>query len=624
MVRDNVLLLFWLFNAEYLIGEITTLTFERYDNVCLPLLRTLLQNEQSCIIRMDEMDYSVQETKLKASATRYLPVVHISIDVKSNLEYTRQILVKTMNFNCSSFVLSSKHICSSFSFIYEVNRIASRSKTRKYFVMQSTDEDYLSNTLNCKCMSFFPLVYILKPLNGNYFDISAKCSVSTQKLGNNLYPDSLKLQDIWNNHTFVSYQTSGEDKLIDLNGIRLKLLFIPYYPWTQVIENTSLYDGIDYQMMIEISKRHNFTWEVETFEDSGDAPDNETTGTFFGSLKKLENHIAIPACTITQMWKKYFDFSIELSHYQVKFATPLPKLKQNLWSIFTPLSSEVWVAITTFIFFSSLILYFFSVFQNVLFSSNTTSPFLSYLYSLLNAFSVVVGLSIPYNIQGAIRHLLTWLYMTSTLLITAYNCNLVSYLTFPLYEAPIDSLQQLVDSGLYWGTDVDAWVDLVSESSDPNVDVISGRHVLTQDYSRLNKLAEEGKLAFVTEQFSSAYVGYPHFLHTRNIALLRLMRETVLSTYLGYIFHRGSPLVGVFSRFVRQLRYSGIYDQLFSEVSYQENLKFLHYSDNTHQTLRPLSTSNVIGCFLLLLLGIGLSFVAFILENLIRKCKPLL
>lgn len=148
---------------------------------------------------------------------------------------------------------------------------------------------------------------------------------------------------------------------------------------------------------------------------------------------------------------RYFDLSIPYIYSDMKFLTPAPKQIRNLWSIFAPFTYHVWIALIVVITIIPIILSSCSNMEQKLFPFYSSTPYSHCSYSFLYSISIFIGIGLPRFVPSAVRHIIIWTFMTSTLIITAYNCNLVSFLTFPVYEQPIDTLEEFVSSGLYWG-----------------------------------------------------------------------------------------------------------------------------------------------------------------------------
>lgn len=248
-------------------------------------------------------------------------------------------------------------------------------------------------------------------------------------------------------------------------------------------------------------------------------------------------------------------------------------------------------------------------------------PYSEFNYALFTSISVVIGIGTRHTNNSVIRPLLVCMFITSTVLITAYNCNLVSFLTLPTHERPIDTLEDFVYSNLQWGTDDIAWVEYFEDISDEYLRDIAKKYFMIKDLEHFNKLAKDGLVAALVEKLSSGRFTNTHYIYDDTLNHMRLMKEVPFTRPIVFIFPRGSPIGYELNNILRYLRDSGIVSKWEIDVvdTYQttNQLLLLIQKQQAVQDIRSLSMDDMDGGFLLLLIGYGLSGIMFIIETFI-------
>jgi len=210
--------------------------------------------------------------------------------------------------------------------------------------------------------------------------------------------------------------------------------------------------------------------------------------------------------------------------------------------------------------------------------------------------------------------------MTSCLLITGYNCNLVSFLTLPVFERPTNTLEELLESDLHWGTSFDFWTPLFRESSNPVVQMISKKRIDTNDPLQLRILVRQRKLAVPVEYYRPGSLFSADFLQTNSLKQFISMGENVMSQPVAFIFHKHSPLVELFNPHLIRIIESGIIGQWEMELV---NLMDTGLNRGSAEIIRPLKFIDVAGSYMLLALGVIISTAVFLIEIFVKQYSRL-
>lgn len=64
--------------------------------------------------------------------------------------------------------------------------------------------------------------------------------------------------------------------------------------------------------------------------------------------------------------------------------------------------------------------------------------------------------------NASFRNLLTWILLQTLLVSTAYSSGLSAVMTLPRYEPAIKTVDNLIDSGIAWGANDEAWLYTIS------------------------------------------------------------------------------------------------------------------------------------------------------------------
>lgn len=562
--------------------------------------------DNSCTVVIEELELLQKPLLHTSDKEQILPFMYITHNGNTSAN-----LVQALSENCSTFVLTPKNICETFFSIYSVKQTSVQRKVLRFIVVQENWKENQNEWFNCNITKFFPHMYILTSVTSDKQNgRSNQYKLVSHSLGNNLLPVEYEVTTTWENNFPVVLNLK---KLSNMKAINMTLTFFSYYPYTLV--NDTSYDGIDYRVMVEFSKKLNFTWQVKLIDMSwGDVNDSNS---YFGALLSGEYHAGIPEVFYIELYRKYFDLSITYAQADIKFLTPSPKLKSTLWSIFTPFTYQLWLSVIGLIFVSSFLLYLFATLHSKVNYIHRRNPYLCYGYSLISSVSIIVGFSLYKTSHSVVRHIIVWLFLMSTLLVTAYDCNLASFLTFPRYESPIDTMQQLVDSGIPWGTDDIGWGEVLEDTLDPLVRIFRNRYRFLDDYDDMNTLAKEGKIVLLIEQLPAGYSANLNHIEKKTLENVHLMKGHALRYHLGFAFHKNSPLLEPFNDFLVYLKDSGIIGQWEKDIAYEQML-YLGF-EYTIENLRPLALVDIAGSFVLLFIGLVSSSLVLLTET--KKCK---
>lgn len=180
---------------------------------------------------------------------------------------------------------------------------------------------------------------------------------------------------------------------------------------------------------------------------------------FYGAVARLiygESDLGIGSFFILKHYLNYIDMSIPIEVACTSFLIPNPLPRPRYLALILPFTTELWilVVVTSFII-GPLILYAFSSHpyyqkEHVVFRTKSNAILTSFRITLQVALHV-------WPKFWPIRLYFGWYWIFWFCITSGYRAAMVSFLTIPLYERPIDSIEDLAESTLGiggWGTEL--------------------------------------------------------------------------------------------------------------------------------------------------------------------------
>ncbi|CAB4067440.1 unnamed protein product [Lepeophtheirus salmonis] len=213
---------------------------------------------------------------------------------------------------------------------------------------------------------------------------------------------------------------------------------------TDSVTNEQKYDGIDHKIISAIGELLNYTITYRDSVDGKYGSRNATSNAFNGMIgmtQRQEVDFTVGSITQTPMREEVIDFSFTTFHTHSTFITrkpaPVPKWK----SMFEPFQIELWISLIIAVFG-----FLFSYFLFLKVSNFEES--LSFSLSSLNILGSFINQGIKHPRESSSRILIGSWFLFSICIAATYGGSLISYLTLPRRQAPIDTLKQLDKSDL--------------------------------------------------------------------------------------------------------------------------------------------------------------------------------
>ncbi|XP_068208645.1 glutamate receptor ionotropic, delta-2-like [Palaemon carinicauda] len=259
-------------------------------------------------------------------------------------------------------------------------------------------------------------------------------------------------------HLKMGLHRAIKDSYSDFGGRKLRVSMLNNMPfWILEDHNDDKIHpvgGIDFTLLKMLGEKLNFTFEASLSPDrlwGGVLKDGKVTG-MVGAVHRHEVHLAINELTITAPREKAVDFTIPYFLESTTIVTPAPSKLLNPQAVFSPFKPMVW---GLFAFSTLLIGFTVKAFGWVRWKLLDEDP--KYHPSLgemtFNFFRSTVTQGNLLNPQSwCFRSLFCSWFFFCLLVTTLYSGILISVLTVPTYEKPINSLENLLDAMKHRGT----------------------------------------------------------------------------------------------------------------------------------------------------------------------------
>ncbi|PSN46630.1 Ionotropic receptor 104 [Blattella germanica] len=385
-------------------------------------------------------------------------------------------------------------------------------------------------------------------------------------------------------------------------------------------------DGIEMKIFLEISKRLNFTWRLEEPQELNKWGQKFSNGTWsggiVGALVKKSVDIGFCCLWLASPQAEDVDLTMPWNILCSTLLVPRPRRLQKLGAVFYPFTTSLWAVLVAATFSISMILWCIQRVRQQAVSSGK-------VFSLCRNFQHFIGIismgSMPsaYVQINECRHISTWWAVFALLMTTAYSSSLVSHLTVPLFDTPLNSVRDLVMADVHW-----------SQSYFPAVDVIfdleNSWHRRFIKYFELDPETAKVHHAFhITDHASLGFVlegDRPYFLEPipMNPSLLpslRVMKECVSRYYISIGLTKNSPYTAALNEVMSRLIESGVIKYWQKDVVLRHTTpqmtQVFEDSDGMVSGPEVLKLKNLEGAFLLLFCGLCFACVTMFVERYI-------
>jgi hypothetical protein len=220
--------------------------------------------------------------------------------------------------------------------------------------------------------------------------------------------------------------------------------------------------------------------------------------------------------------------------------------------------------------------------------------------------------------QAALRYLLTSWAFFSLLTMTTYSTGYTSMFTSPPFSPAINTINDLLYRGIYWGERSDDFKVFFLNTGNPKVAEFGKRFKPEMSEMDREKRILQGQYAVFTKVMSSTFVTDTEMLSYKARQKLRIMKESVFTFYVAIGLCSNSPFKSHLDRTITQLQDAGIVNYWESltiqNLGYHYMSTFFEVTRNKNTDHSALSLNSMQGAFFVLAIGLTLSCITWLLE----------
>uniref|UniRef100_A0A6P7F088 Uncharacterized protein LOC114324952 n=1 Tax=Diabrotica virgifera virgifera TaxID=50390 RepID=A0A6P7F088_DIAVI len=209
------------------------------------------------------------------------------------------------------------------------------------------------------------------------------------------------------------------------------------------------------------------------------------------------------------------------------------------------------------------------------------------------------------------------LFMYSLFLSSTYSSGLAAVMTLPRYNHPIETVQDLLDSGIPWVAPHEVWIYSISTSEVPVFKAIIKAFLAEPSEEKMREYSKTRDYTFALERLPQGAYGFPTYIHEDIIENFKLLKEDLYYEQLVVILRKSSVLIPVLNKYLSTVYETGL-------IAYWQSEAVLLFG-NTHMsravqsntrtsTIGKLKWTHVEGAFGVLIFGQLIGFLVFIFE----------
>lgn len=339
---------------------------------------------------------------------------------------------------------------------------------------------------------------------------------------------------------------------------------------------------------------------------------NKWTG-LIGLVVRNETDMALGNIGITYDRTNVVDFSYPYLFDYVKFVTKTPGYVSKETALFHPFTLNVWLCL-----FLSIILV--AILCRVLLRKK---------YSFQIIFLYIIGIILNQGKKIEVKNtkhivlICSW-FFGAVFLSYSYTAVLLSFMTVPLRENPIDNKRQLLDAITYKNYEC----SVLSGSAILNI-IRSGAG---ETDANLAKVIEENNwniepkakiLGKYLEKGKTAVIGIESDFDMLHHDRIHFADESFDVIFSGIVVSKHFCCKEALDLVVHRVSAGGFYDKIREDFLFRSQLKYRILPSLEPQGWKALSVSDLSGAFIILMLGNAVSFIICMLEVAVLKLKLL-
>ncbi|XP_066142608.1 glutamate receptor ionotropic, kainate 4-like [Euwallacea fornicatus] len=557
-----------------------------------------------------------------------------SLNIKLNTQKT--VLTLFDNFDlisihqCQDFLVYTQNPVTIFKYLEEQIRVHPQRFNQRRYVFASSDNYHQEffEIFNSTEINFVSDLILVLDIDKDAIGIWTHRYVGLER-SNEAY-----LLDKWfrANQSFMLKQNLFPDKLKNQEGRALRTAIFFYEPYV-IFEERSYakggykYRGSEMRLMVTVAEFLNMTVMpvINENDDWGKVFENWSGNGLMGNL--IEDNADIGGCALYR-WElpaKYLDLSKITVRSSITCLVPAPKLAAAWLTPIHVYSPQTWIAVMTSFLLCLLTLYSLGCLQlsvnPLTIKERSKIKILGRsLTSVAKPFIMqpVTVKEVSKNLLG--RYLMGLVFMTALILTTSYDSGLATIMTVPRYEAPVNTIQDLIEKeDILWLATSDGWIMSIENSSEPSLSKLVSKFRGIPNETLLEQLSWKGRFGFAVERLLNGDYAVGTYIKQDVIQKYHLMTNDFYFDLCVLMLRKSSILLPYVDMLILRSFDAGLIlfwqNQAAVEYMDQSIQKALKYHQKSHELVK-LKMLHVQGAFAALILGNTIALVIFVLELL--------
>nr|XP_045625599.1 ionotropic receptor 21a-like [Procambarus clarkii] len=364
-------------------------------------------------------------------------------------------------------------------------------------------------------------------------------------------------------------------KLAHFHGFTFRATTFDYRPFT-ILERgpggRATYDGLEIRLLQTLASALNFTLEIHQPADGEKWGSRLANGSWTGAVGETvrgETEVSFANYFITADRLKIMDMTRPYNIDYTCFVTPKPRPGDAQYTAVTsPFQASVWCALVGMM----------AAVPPVVRLAGVLEPGTWFL-RLDNAVWYAVGLFLTQAqpcqlvpVSSGLRVVVVTSWVAATVISSVYKSALIAFLMVPLPAAPVDTLEQLLHSGLRWGVrDTGGWEEWFSSSIDPISRKVAAGFQYVKGIEEGVARVLDGSFAFMNSGTFLRYLVASNFTDAFGETKLHVARECFVPFRVGLGMPRFSVYTPRFNVVVARVVEAGLVHQWLRDLLDQEH-----------------------------------------------------
>lgn len=366
----------------------------------------------------------------------------------------------------------------------------------------------------------------------------------------------------------------------------------------------------------------NFNLLVEKDADSNWGALNSSDGSWSGRLGLVQTKSAIAVGNLRAVpsLHKHFDFSIGYYNDKFVWVVPVAQLAPRWMCIFMPFTFHLWLFCIFLIVAGGMFLWISTVEQERTIYHKLDRTFFVAFETLLG-----FGLKMP-PFTRMTRAIFVSLAFCSMFLSSVYQGTLIRVLTHPVYQHQIKTLEEIIDTGLDIGS-FGPHKEYFNNSEDAASMKIYNMFKTLPNANIYDWLAMVATHRNVATIASELYVNYliatgDPVVVANGFPKVYVLKEVIVPVTTSILMPKGFPLQERINNGIQNIITNGVALKLTNRaMNTLQKYKSREEAIFRGKDVLVLSTDNVQGAFILLMLGQCCAIVALVFEIIFYKLK---